>query len=264
MTSSHSRHLRDKLALLLAPASAASRALWSHPRVAELVPEYLFRVYCSARAGIALMEATRERAARMASHDRVAAGLAQYLVKHIPEELHHDEWFLEDLEALGMPRERTLARIPPPTVAAMVGSQYYWALHYHPVALLGFLVVLEGYPASANELKAVITRSGLPRQAFRMLLEHSDLDRDHRDELYRTLDALPLTTQQSALIAVSAFATLHLATCTLEEIVQSLGAEERASDVSWTKRTVRGGASPAPRARSQRRGPTPGPAPRAG
>jgi heme oxygenase-like protein len=217
----HSQRLREKLELLLAPASRASTALWNHPRLAGLLPEYLFTVHCSARATIPLMTAARDRAAQMARADRVAAGLSEYLEQHITEELHHDEWFLEDLEALGVPRAQALARIPPPSVAAMVGSQYYWTLHYHPIALLGFLVVLEGYPASAKLLETAITRTRLPRRAFRTLLEHSDLDRDHRDELSRTLDALPLTPGQSALLAVSAFATLHFATCALEEVVQS-------------------------------------------
>jgi hypothetical protein len=248
----------------MAPASAATRRLWTHPRVAELVPEYLFTVHCSARATIALMEAARERSVQIASTDRVAARLAQYLDRHIPEELHHDEWFLEDLEALGVPREQTTSRIPPPTVAAMVGSQYYWALHHHPVALLGYLAVLEGYPASATQFEAIIARTGLPRQAFRTLLEHSDLDRDHRDELYQTLDTLPLTPQQVALIAVSAFATLHLATCALEEIVQSYHTGGRAPDLSWLRMTVPRGDSQAPRAPAQRRRPTPARAPSGG
>jgi heme oxygenase-like protein len=263
MTATHSEWLREKLALVLAPASAASRALWSHPRVAELVPEYLFSIHCSARATIPLMEAVRERAEQLAPDDRVAAGLARYLEKHIPEELHHDEWFLEDLEALGVPRQRTLSRIPPVSVAAMVGAQYYWALHYHPVALLGFFAVLEGYPASAQQLEVVIARSGLPRRGFRTLLEHSDLDRDHRDELHETLDGLPLTAQHSALIAVSAFATLHLAACTLEEVVQSLAVETDAPDVSWAARVARRGVSPAPRVRGRPRRSTSPPAPSA-
>ena len=29
--------------------------------------------------------------------------------------------------------------MPSPAVAALVGSQYYWLLHHHPVALLGFV-----------------------------------------------------------------------------------------------------------------------------
>lgn len=209
----------------MAPASVASRALWAHPRVAELFPEYLFTVHCSARATVTLMEAARQRAAQIATGDPVAAGLARYLARHVLEELHHDEWFLEDLEALGVSRASAVARIPTPSVAAMVGSQYYWALHFHPVALLGFLTVLEGYPASARELEAVITRTGLPRRAFRTLLEHSDLDRDHRDELFETIDHLPLRPGHSALIAVSAFATLHGVTCMLEEIVRSDGSD---------------------------------------
>lgn len=218
--SRHSQELREKLDFVMAPASAAARAFWTHPQLAELLPEYLITVHSWARATVSLLEAARTCATGRAATDSVAAGLAPYLAKHIPEELRHDEWFLEDLETLGIPRERVLARIPSPSVAAMVGSQYYWVLHIHPVALLGFLVVLEGYPASATELEAVIARTRLSRRAFRTLLEHSDLDRGHRDELFETLDGLPLTLQQSSLIAVSAFTTLHFVTCALEEVLQ--------------------------------------------
>jgi pyrroloquinoline quinone (PQQ) biosynthesis protein C len=222
----------------MAPASDASRALWKHPGFRALLPEYLFMVHCSARATVTLMNAAREHASRIAAEDPVADGLATYLAKHIPEELHHDEWFLEDLEALGVPRSETLSRVPSPTIASMVGAQYYWALHYHPVALMGFLAVLEGYPASAQELEAVIQRSGLPRKAFRTLLEHSDLDQDHRDELFQALDALPLTPQQSALVAVSAFNTLHLATKVLEEIVETWQPPSRRSRASVGRRVL--------------------------
>jgi hypothetical protein len=228
---SHSERLRRKLELLLGPASAASSALLNHPRLAELIPEYLFMVHCSTRASVPLMEAARQRASKIASHDPVAAGLARYLESHIPEELHHDEWVLEDLESLGVPRDRVLERIPPPTIAAMVGSQYYWVLHYHPAALLGFLEVLEGYPVAAHELESIIARTHLPREAFRTLFEHSDLDRAHRDELHAAIDRLPLTPEQSALIGVSAFTTLHHATRFLEELVEFFAPADAASQL---------------------------------
>jgi pyrroloquinoline quinone (PQQ) biosynthesis protein C len=217
---SHSARLRQKLELLATPAFEASSALWTHSRFVELFPEYLSTVHCSTRASVTLMEAAQERASHLAATDPVAAAMVQYLAKHIPEERHHDEWLLDDLEAVGVPRSEVLSRIPPATVAALVGAQYYWTFHYHPAALLGYLAVLEGYPVSADELDRVIARTGLPRRAFRTLLEHSDLDLDHRDELYQALDDLPLTPRQSTLIAVSAFATLHLATRVIEEIVQ--------------------------------------------
>lgn len=219
----HSERLRQKLGLLLPQAHAASRALWSHPRFPELFPEYLFLLHCSTRASVPLMNAARDRARRIARADVVAARLAEYLAAHIPEERKHDRWLLEDLERLGMPRARVLERVPPPTVAALVGSQYYWVLHYHPVALLGYIAVLEGYPPSAAELERVIERTGLPRAAFRTLFEHSDLDREHRSSLYRALDRLPLVGEQPALIAVSGFWTLHLLSRLVEEILEAYG-----------------------------------------
>jgi hypothetical protein len=216
----YSGRLHAKLALLLEPARAASRAVWAHPRFAELFPELLFTLHCATRASVPLMEATRERSVG-ARADPVARALGDYLARHSPEEREHDRWLLEDLEQLGVARAAVLGRIPPPTVAALVGSQYYWALHHHPVALLGYIAVLEGYPLAARELERVMGRTGLPRAAFRTLLEHSDLDRAHRAELNRVLDRLPLSDAQSQLIVVSGFATLHLFTRMLEELLEA-------------------------------------------
>ena len=60
---------------------------------------------------------------------------------------------------------REIARPPAPAVAALVGAQYYWVLHHHPVALLGYIGLLEGYPPGrprygSNELRA---RTGVIR-----------------------------------------------------------------------------------------------------
>ncbi|HEX9488510.1 MAG TPA: iron-containing redox enzyme family protein [Gemmatimonadales bacterium] len=217
---SNSERLRQKLDLLTTPARAASRALWTHPRFSELFPEYLFALHCSTRASVPLMQAARARAARTARVDPAAARLALYLTAHIPEERNHDQWLLDDLETLGVPRSEVLERVPPPSVAALVGSQYYWVLHHHPVALLGYIAVLEGYPPSAAEVERVIARTELPRSAFRTLLEHADLDRTHRDRFFRTLDRLPLTHEQSALVVVSGFWTLHLMIELLEDILE--------------------------------------------
>ena len=75
--------------------------------------------------------------------DPLAAPLARYLEEHVDEELGHDETLLGDLETLGVDRAEVLERIPPPAVAALVGSQYYWILHYHPVAFLGYVALME-------------------------------------------------------------------------------------------------------------------------
>ena len=201
--------------------AAASRALWTNPKLAEFFADYLVRTHTIIRASVPLMEAARARAAELAAHDAVAADLAAYLAHHIREERHHDDWLLDDLEALGVAREQVLAQMPSPTVAALVGSQYYWIRHYHPVALLGYIAVLEGTPPVAEHVEGIIRRTGLPRHAFRTILKHADLDPHHRDALDRALDAMPLTADLAATIAISGFSTLNLLGRSLTETVDS-------------------------------------------
>src|SRR3954466_13481051 len=131
--------LRRSIAALLPPLINAGRALSNHPQINQLYPDYLLTMHWIIRASVPLMEAARERAETMAQDDPVSARLAVYLRGHISEELHHDDWLLDDLEVLGHDRTSTLNKPPSPTVAGLVGAQYYWIFHYHPVALLGYM-----------------------------------------------------------------------------------------------------------------------------
>jgi hypothetical protein len=94
-------------------------------------------------------------------------------------------------------------------VATLVGAQYYWIAHFHPVAILGYIAVLEGTPPIEAEIRAIAERTSLPLDAFSTLVRHARLDPHHRDDLNQALDGLPLTPQHTALIGVSAFHTVH-------------------------------------------------------
>lgn len=135
------------------------------------------------------------------------------------EELGHDETLLVDLEMIGVPRSDVLARVPSPSVAALVGGQYYWIHHHHPVAFLGYVALMEGYPPTPELIEVLIERTGYPRTAFRTYIEHGDLDPGHRDHLDRTLDALPLEEADEVAMGLSAIATAALATRSLEELL---------------------------------------------
>jgi len=147
---SHSRRLRDKIRLARDELDSLAAAFWSHPRLPEIYPEFLFRNHAVIRASVPLMEAAAASCQSSMASDLLAAGMFRYLTHHVPGETHHDDWVLEDLEVLGVCRRKALARIPPPAVAALVGSQYYWIQYFHPVALLGFIAVLEGTPPSVE------------------------------------------------------------------------------------------------------------------
>ena len=149
--------------------------------------------------------------------DPLAPPLAAYLELHVDEELGHDETLLDDLELLGLSRETVRERMPPLSVAELVGAQYYWILHHHPVAFLGYVGVMEGYPPTEELIEELVRRAGLPREAFQTFAEHGELDPGHRDHLDRTLDALPLNERHEQVIGASAIATVALATRALEE-----------------------------------------------
>jgi hypothetical protein len=173
------------------------------------------------RASVPLMQVAMERSRQLAEADPVARALVTYFTKHIREEMHHDDWLLEDLAVLGFDSATLLTRVPHPSVAAMVGSQYYWINHYHPVGLLGYIAVMEGYPPTVEQVDELEARTGFPRAAFRTMLKHAQLDPHHRDDLNRLIDSLLLTSEQSGLVGVSALQTVHLGSQAVQAVADS-------------------------------------------
>jgi Iron-containing redox enzyme len=185
--------------------------------------------YHVARAMVPLMEAALKRAQELGPEDPVAEGLTSYLERHIPEEMHGDEpggATLDDLEALGVDPVALSTELPPPKIAALIGAQYFWIFHHHPVALLGFLE-LEAHHPHRPALERLIEKTGLPREGFRQLLIHANLDVAHARELHRVLDSLPLGPQHEELIGLSALQTVALLTDALLDAVQAEPDAER-------------------------------------
>jgi hypothetical protein len=218
---SHSTLLRQKIQLVSPCTAKNSPSLLTHPRLREFYGEMLFVLYCTIRANVPMMQAARDCARPRSSNDRAAAKLASYLDHHIGEEMHHDEWLLEDMEVLGFKRDAVWKRIPPVEVAALVGAQFYWIQYAHPVAILGYIAALECDPTPESAVEEAIRNSGLPAAAFRTILMHSRLDPLHRDDFNAMLDGLPLTEDQSSLIGISAFHTA----CTLNSILAAVRPE---------------------------------------
>jgi hypothetical protein len=188
-----------------------------HPELASLWPEFLVAQHQIIRATVPLTQAALARSREL--DEPLAAELATYLTEHVDEERGHDDELLGDLELLGLDRESVLSRMPPPTIAALVGAQYYWIHHHHPVAFLGFVAFMEGYPPSPELTDLLVERTGFPREGFRTVTTHGELDPGHRDHLDETLDSLPLTPEHEAAMAISATATATLAARAVEELL---------------------------------------------
>ena len=126
-------------------------------------------------------------------------------------------------QSLLRPLINTLARIGVTpnmvTIAALVGSQYYWVQHVHPVGLLGYMAMFEGYPPARQEIDQVQGATGYGAEAFRTHLLHADLDPHHGDDLDHLLDSLRLTEQQRTLIGLNAIASVQLITQAQQELL---------------------------------------------
>lgn len=207
-----SARLRRKLDLVAPALEWPGRLLSEHPRAAELYPRFLT---VSAFLGLAtppLLETALGAARARGAEDAVAAGLAEYLERHILEETHGEEpgqEVLRDLEAVGVDTAALRARPLPPKIAAIVGTHAFWIWHAHPVAILGFLEI-EAYHPDQASVERLIEKTGLPRDGFRQLLLHAELDVEHAAELHRVLDSLPLKPFHERLIGLSALQTMAL------------------------------------------------------
>jgi hypothetical protein len=197
----------------------AIHAFWTHPQMEKIFPKFLYTTYCVGRSTVPLLESAFAAASARQEVDPVATCVAEYCAVHIPEERNHDENVLDDLAALGVSRESVAQWIPSPTMAALVGAQHYWILNVHPVALLGYLEVLEGEPPVEEHLEKVIQRTGLPRAAFRTYFQHADVDRKHRDDLHAALDRMPLSKEHVNILAISAFQAVELVRQIFVELV---------------------------------------------
>ena len=217
----HSKRLRAKIRLGEPYLLDVSDQFWTHPQLAEMFPEFLFMMHSIIRSSVSLINAAAVSAQRRADVDPVSQKIVSYYTTHALEEAHHDDWLLEDIVAMGAARSDVLARLPSPTIASLVGAQYYWALHVHPVSLFGYLAVLEGNPSSVKHLSKIRTKHGLPAEGMRTMVKHARLDPYHRDEIYAQLDELPLTENLSELVALSAFHTIEHIAQALQEILDS-------------------------------------------
>src|SRR5262245_48008110 len=219
-TISNSRRLRPQIEWMLPELTAATAAVVMHPQFRELYPEFLVAVHQMVRATVPLMRTALRRCRELEDTDPVAAAMAPYFEQHIKEEMHHDDWLLEDLELIGVQRAEVLRRMPSPAVASLIGAHYYWIHHHHPVAKLGQIAVMEGYPAGVEFIDLLAERTGYPRAAFRTLEKHCHLDPNHRDDFDQALDRMPLTEEHHAILETSALHTVRMAARAYREVVE--------------------------------------------
>jgi hypothetical protein len=201
--------------------NTAAQGFWTWPQLPRIFPSFLLELYSLVSCSVPLMQAAFNRAAELAASDPLAAATAPYLLQHIEEEAHHDEWLLDDLVASGMERASVLRRPPSANVASLVGAQYCWIHHAHPAALFGYIAVIEGNPPLAEHLHEIQALTGYPAETFRCLHQHAADDIEHLRELKATITRLPLSEEDARLISISALATVEGVSRIFEDLMAS-------------------------------------------
>ncbi|MCH0543391.1 iron-containing redox enzyme family protein [Streptomyces sp. MUM 203J] len=208
-----SARLRARLAPAEPVLRQAAAGLWRPEGLLPRYVGYLCAMHGVIRASVPLLRLAAERSRELALRgDPLGGRLAAHLERHAREEENHDVWLLDDLAAAGADPDAALRAVPPPDVAALAGAQYYWVAHHHPVALLGYVSVLEGHAPEPGLAPYLAGLTGLPDAAFRTVRAHSRLDTGHVADVYALLDSLPMTRAHETAVTVSALHTLDALT----------------------------------------------------
>lgn len=106
--------------------------------------------------------------------------------EYIEEEMGHQEWVLNDIEATGGDKEAVRHGLRADTAAChatevMVAYAYDMIARVNPVGFFGMVLVLEGTStAVATQAgETLMTSLNLPKKAFSYLLSHGSLDISH-------------------------------------------------------------------------------------
>lgn len=114
--------------------------------------------------------------------------LRDAIAEYVEEELGHQEWVLNDIEACGGDKEAVRHSRPAMTTDLMVAYAYDTSTRINPVSFFGMVFVLEGTSINlasraADSIQAALK---LPNQAFSYLRSHGSLDIGHM-QFFETL-----------------------------------------------------------------------------
>lgn len=129
-------------------------------------------------------------ASRMADSHRQ---IRYFLYEHMQEESGHEQWVMNDLEAVGVAGAATQAHAPSPHTLALNGYNYWAAERRHPCSVLGMLYALEVISSVYGGPFASAIRESLLLEGERgvsFIGSHASLDAKHMAELRGVLNTL--------------------------------------------------------------------------
>jgi len=128
--------------------------------------------------------------------------LREAIGEYIEEEMGHQEWILNDIEACGADKEAVRHATPMSATELMVAYAYDTIHRNNPAGFFGMVLVLEGTSvALATNAAGNIEQSlGLPKTAFSYLNSHGSLDVGHVDFYEKLMNKLDEEADKQAVI----------------------------------------------------------------
>lgn len=126
-----------------------------------------------------------------------------HLYEHMHEESGHEQWVMNDLEAVGVTPQATTAHIPSPFTLTLNGYNYWTAERRHPCSVLGMLYALEVIASVyGGPFASAITESLMldGERGVSFIGSHASLDTKHIAELRKILNTLQDPDAQDAVV----------------------------------------------------------------
>jgi pyrroloquinoline quinone (PQQ) biosynthesis protein C len=141
----------------------------------ETYVAFLTQAYHHVKHTVPLLMATGGRLDERYEWLRVA------ITEYIQEELGHQEWVLNDIQACGFDKEQVRHGKPSIATEMMVSYAYDMVHRVNPIGFFGMVLVLEGTSTAvaSQAAKAISKHLNLPASCFSYLSSHGALDVEH-------------------------------------------------------------------------------------
>jgi len=128
--------------------------------------------------------------------------LREAIGEYIEEEMGHQEWILNDIEACGGDKEAVRHETPHQETELMVAYAYDTIHRHNPVGFFGMVLVLEGTSVAlaTQAAERIQARLNLPEQAFSYLTSHGSLDVSHVDFYEKLMNRLEDANDKAAVV----------------------------------------------------------------
>lgn len=139
------------------------------------------------------------------------AWLRRAVAEYIEEEIGHEEWILNDIDAAGGDADAVRASAPELPAELMVAYAYDLVNRGNPAGFFGMVFVLEGTSVALALMAAdrIQQALDLPDAAFSYLRSHGTLDQEHTKHLANLLDKMMPDDQAEVLRCARIFYRLY-------------------------------------------------------